>query len=107
MTNDFVPARYSISNQVFGGGDLTSFDVYPQDVKINIIANAQDVTSNYNIIYTAVILILADVQNINSSAIEIIEYCAQDVTKLDTFAIEFTFGDSVYQIKYNQSNNFL
>ena len=103
LTNDFVPARYSILNQVFGGGDLTSFDVYPQDVKINIIANAQDVTSNYNIIYTAVILILADVQNINSSAIEIIEYCAQDVTKLDTFAIEFTFGDSVYQIKYNQS----
>ena len=105
LTNNSAPNRYAINNMTSDQLD-TSSAVYPQNVHIVIVSSSSDVTANYNIIYTATILIVADVQNIDSGNIDTIEYCAEDVTKLDTFTVKFTFGGAEYELEYNGSIQF-
>ena len=105
LTNDSAPNRYAINNMTSDQLD-TSSAVYPQNVHIVIVSSSSDVTANYKIIYTATILIVADVQNIDSGNIDTIEYCATDVTKLNTFIVKFTFGGKEYELEYNGSIQF-
>ncbi len=101
LTNSREADRYSISGIVFDGDEtLLDFAVYPQNVSITILSNNQDVTGNYIITYNAVIVIVANIQNVDSSNIQNIEYCASDVTDLEDFYISFTVNDTLYQIGY-------
>ncbi len=104
-TNSHEANRYSVSGYEYTELDQTSA-IYTENLNILIVSTGSDVTANYKITINADILIVADVQNINSDAIKSIEYCAKDVTGLDVFKISFTFGGQTYEIEYAESVTF-
>lgn len=105
LTNDSIPSSYSVTN--VSSDELDSLSpVHAQNLQVMILSSGKNVTSNYNIICTVIIVIAGQIENINSDNIKSIEYCAQDVTQLDTFSIKFTFGGEEYEVAYGQNLEF-
>ncbi len=106
-TNSNKIGTYSVVNLASSSASLTTNPIYVTNVSIVENGTNLDVMMNYEITtYTATILIVGELQSIDTSSIDNLVYSATNKVEDEDFKVIFVFNDEQYEITYNQSIDF-